>query len=183
MAVAPLYEPEPSPDAPTFDDLALADLAVVLDAGGNLGGTPGRLARLLRAGPHFAPQLAGLETLAADAGLEQDLEIALLHHRRFERLLAAGSWKDPGEVLGVEDPEALCYPDLVRIADARAARADDPSAILEVKERLLAAEVRALEEPLQQFVLRLAPVSPEAASRILELAGQLLEYSHEASGP
>ncbi len=79
-------------------------------------------------------------------------------------------------------PDETLYSDLIRLADARAARADDPSAILELRERLLQAEVQTFEEPLQRFVGRLVRLSPEGAERVLELALQLVAYHHEAEG-
>ncbi len=184
MESAPLYDPQPSCAPPTFDGLSLQDLANLLDADGGLDAAArSRLADLVRADPRCAPRLAELERLAADAGLGQELESALWLNRCFDRLLAAGAWKDPDEVLDVDDPQELHTRVLLRIADARAGRASDPSAIVRVKERLLAAEVRAAEEPLKRFVLCLTALSPEGAERILELARQLLEYSREVAGP
>ena len=51
---------------------------------------------------------------------------------------------------------------------------------LEVRERLLAAEARGMEEALRAFVRRLSQLSPEGARRALELVPQLYEAEHPA---
>ena len=62
----------------------------------------------------------------------------------------------------------------------RAARNGGGGRELEVRERLLAAEARGMEERLRGFVRRLSQLSPEGARRVLELVPQLYEAEHPA---
>ena len=60
----------------------------------------------------------------------------------------------------------------------RAARNGGGGRELEVRERLLAAEARGMEEALRAFVHRLSQLSAEGARRVLELVPQLCEVEH-----
>ena len=77
----------------------------------------------------------------------------------FDRLLAALDWRDPAEALELEDWEDVFYPELIRIAAVRAARNGGGGRELEVRERLLAAEARGMEEAVRAFVRRLSQLS------------------------
>jgi hypothetical protein len=172
----------PGDDAPpSVGDLGLEDLASILDARGE-DATPahGRLARILRREPRLSGKVAELEALAEDAGVPGCLWSGLMLNRRFDRLLAAADWRDPAEVLELEDWEDVFYPELIRIAAVRAARNGGGGRELEVLERLLAAEARGMEEALRGFVRPFSQLSPEGARRALELVPQLCEAEHPA---
>ena len=183
MAVPHLHAVDrPGGDVPeTVGDLGLEDLASILDARGE-DATPahGRLARVLRREPQLSGKVAELEALAEDAGVPGCLWSGLMLNRRFDRLLAAAEWRDPAEALELGDWEDVFYPELIRIAAVRAARNGGGGRELEVRERLLAAEARGMEEPVRTFVRRLSQLSPEGARRVLELVPQLYEAEHPA---
>ena len=102
-------------------------------------------------------------------------------NRRVDRLLAAGEWRDPAAALGLADWEDVFYPELIRIAGARAARNGRCGALPAVRERLLLAEAREIEPSLEAFASRLAAASPEGAERALARARRLYEAGREAS--
>ncbi len=163
--------------------LAPADLARILDPSTDLGTeTRRRLAGFLRRLPACAATVEELEVLAADAGLGDDLFLAWQLNERFGRLLAAGDWKDPAEVLGPLDWEDAFYPEMIRIAEARAERSDDPQRCRAVRERLVAADVRAMEEYLRVFVRRLVHTAPAASRRVLDLMREDYDWKHGEAG-
>ncbi len=100
---------------------------------------------------------------------------------RVDRLLEAGEWRDPAAALGLGDWEDVFYPELIRIAGARAARKVGGAAG-ELRERLLAAEARQVEAVLEGFVSRLVRMSPEGAGRALERARRHWERETAAGG-
>ena len=167
-------------DPASFADLSLADLAKILDADAEIGPElQARLAGLLRRHPDCAARVAELDALAAEAGIPESPWTALDLNRRLDRLLEVVGWRDPAEVLGEQDPEASFFPELIRIAEARAAKSDDPALLLEVKDRLVAAEVVAFEETLKPFARWLVPMSPEGAERALTMVSTLYRWKHE----
>ncbi len=168
------------PEAPAIrHDLCPADLARILDPSTDLGAdTRRRLASFLRRQPSCAEAVAALDALAADAGLGENLLLAWQLNQRFDRLLAAGEWTDPAEVLGVVDWEDAFYPEMIRIAEARAERSDAPERIQAVRDRLIAADVRAMEDYLRVFVRRLVHTAPVASRRVLDLMQRIYDSQH-----
>ncbi len=154
-------------DPATLGALSLEDLAGILDANGELNvETHARLARVVRHHPEVAPKVVALETFARDSNMAM-FAIAVMLNQRFDRLLEIEQWEDPAAALGLEDLEEFFYPALIHIAEARAARSDDPGRMLEIKERLVAAEVRELDEAADRMVARLAEMSSEGAERVM----------------
>ncbi len=172
------------PEAPAIRHLLPpADLARILDPSTDLGAdTRRRLAAFLRRVPASADAVAALDELAADAGLGENLLLAWQLNQRFDRLLAAGDWRDPAEVLGVVDWEEAFYPEMIRIAEARAERSDDPERYRVVRDRLVAADVRAMEDYLRVFVRRLVHTAPRASRRVLDLMQQVYDCHHGGTG-
>lgn len=163
--------------------LDLADLARILDPSTDLGaGTRRRLARYLRRQPACAAVVAELDALSADAGLGDNLLLARQLNERFDRLLAAGEWRDPAEVLGAMDWEEAFYPEMIRIAEARAGRSDAPERYRAVRDRLVAADVRAMEDYLRVFVRRLVHTAPRASRRVLDLMREVYDWRHGEIG-
>ncbi len=172
------------PEAPAIrHHLAAADLARILDPSTDLDAeTRRRLTSFLRRLPSCAATVAELDALAADAGLGDDLFLAWQLSDRFDRLLAVGEWTDPAEVLGPMDWEEAFYPELIKIADSRAERSDDPERYRAVRERLVAADVRAMEDFLRVFVRRLVHTAPMASRRVLDVMQEVYEWKHGGAG-
>jgi hypothetical protein len=169
-------------DVPTPPDtLPLEDLAKILDRGAELDPEAhARLARLFRDDPRCAAQVAQLDALAAQAGHRDSPWTALELNRRLDQLLI--EWQDPTEILGLPDAESAGLAGLIRIAEARAKCSNDPSRLLEIRERLIAAELAEFEDTLKPFVRRLIPMSPEAVGRVFALLAMLYQWKNEEQG-
>ncbi len=175
----------PGSDAPRIpDDLPLEDLAKILDSDAELDGEAhARLARLFRADPRCTARIAELDALAREAGLPDAPWTALYLSRRLDRLLEDDRWQDPVEALAVPDSETACLAELIRLAEVRAFRSDEPGRFLAVRERLIEAEVMAFEEAFKPFVRRLLPLSPEGAGRVLVLASMIYQGTATSLNP
>ncbi len=161
-------------------DLSRADLAKIVEADGEVDPElQARLADLVRSHPDCAARIAELDAVAAEAGIPDSPWTALQLNRRLDRLLETEGWDDPAEVLGEQDPETSFLAELIRITEARAARSDDPARLLEVKERLITAEVVAFEQHLKPFARWLVLMSPEGAERVMTVLSMLYRWKHE----
>lgn len=102
----------------------------------------------LRSHPELAEDFARLDALMKDAQTSSPQHAVELH-RMFEVLMARSEWTSPREILGRQVP----YGRLLAISKARRERATEPSAHLQkVRLRLLEAEQRAAENPVNAFV-------------------------------
>jgi len=113
--------------------------------------TLARLAAYIRGDPRLEPQIVGLRRKARDAGLNpvdssEAYSLALSYCQDLEALLARDDWEDPLEIL---DPQKLgpgirqiAYVEMILLAEAQAQRADDPTKIRAVKEKIERANTR-----------------------------------------
>ncbi len=122
------------------DLLTLEDVAMLLSHTDHL---PARVAlklpRVIGTDPRLAAHVGQLQDMAREAGLEAECrdwpEIAFLCHRDLDRLLAAEDWQHPAEVLDPDGEVGVSYRELIRAAETRARRSDDPK-LPEVRRRL-----------------------------------------------
>jgi hypothetical protein len=162
------------PRSPLLPTLNLEDLASVID--GELGElsqeASSALTEFVRVlysdDPAHSEKLAELQQMTRDAGCEF-LGDGLFAHECLEKLLAADTWDHPVDVLGGEREDVI-YSRIIGIAAARAERADDPEAILDVKRRVEGAYAEHLtgQELVESVVERLLQLDSETAERTLE---------------
>ena len=129
--------------------LTLDDLADLLSDEFDLDeGTLERFAEFARTDPRLRTLYRKLEGINRDFGHTEptSFRAALWFDRIVDRLEQAEGWKHPDEVLGNDDSGYEEYFDvLIRMIEARAARAEKPSRLLGVKRKLVRAK-RALEK-------------------------------------
>ena len=155
-----------------------------------------RLARVIQTDPRFAEQLEHLEALARDAGVKRGSYrgIGLEENQDFDRLLADDGWRDPAEVLDPDGQRGFSYGRLIAIARARAARAEDPSSLHAMRERLERARAASrgetaagwdLAESELDLLDHVAWNPGQALDELLEWAGWRLDFArrfHEPDG-
>ncbi len=148
--------------------LTLSDVATLLDGVEVPDETAARLAPFLREDPRLEDEIAELELMAQEAGIDPEqpelFRAGYDNDRDFRRLLTARAWERPDEVL---DPDAgFDVGELLCVAEARLARA--PNALLvEIKDKLERAEAERLsiENLVEEFLeglLRLPAKRSEA---------------------
>ncbi|MCP4964367.1 MAG: hypothetical protein GY926_03945 [bacterium] len=167
--------------------LTLEDVATLVDGASEIGpATAERLSRLISAHPLCADQIARLEGMASDAGLDAELEArlsaALGCSRDLDLLLESRDWRHPSEVLDPDGERGIAYRSLIRAADARIERSRSPELLLESRRKLERAEAaeRAEEDLVACFVDGLLDRPPERAERLLRLADS--RYRRQSSG-
>ena len=166
------------------EELSLHDLAfaVVGDLDGVSEDGSAVIATILREDPRFAEQLAKLEAMARDVGVESVLD-GFEVHRQFDILMST-DWEHPSDVLD-EDPENVFYEQLLHLATTLADRADEPEKLLSVERRLESAYAlhRVEEDAFRQLADGLDHFEPEVAERMLQrLAGHLLLRRRDSDG-
>ncbi|MCP3963626.1 MAG: hypothetical protein GY719_37800 [bacterium] len=124
----PAEPPEPEP-------LTLLEVALLVEGHEIPPASRRRLRRFHRADPRLKEPLGELESLAVDAGVD-DLVDGLFYNREVDRLLDAGDWAHPAEVLDPHGDVGISYPELLAVADARARRTGDDQRVAEVREKL-----------------------------------------------
>ncbi len=138
--------------------LVLRDVAILLDGIEIPDGTASRLAPFVREDPRLAEEIAELEQMAHDAGIDMQhrerFTTAYDDGQDFSKLLTASTWERPNDVL---DPEVgFDVNVLLRIANARVARSSDPptALLIEVQQKLerAAAEQQAAERLVDGFL-------------------------------
>ena len=129
------------------NELIPEDLATILCDGHIESSLQRRLAAMIRQDPRFTDELKQLEALTADADGD-DLWDGLKCNQDFDCLLESRHWKHPEEILNPtgNDLYEVSYRKLLAIAGARAARADDPTPVHRVRERLQQAEKEAASD-------------------------------------
>ncbi len=136
-------------------ELTLKDIAILLDGVEIPDGTTGRLAPFLRDDPRLKDEIAELELLAQDAGIDskqpERFTSGYDNDQDFRRLLTAKVWDRPDEIL---DPDVgFDVGELLPIAEARLARSPNPL-LTEVHKKLerAAVEKRAVEKLMEGFL-------------------------------
>ena len=127
-----------------------------------------RVATAIRSDPRFADQFVELEALAAEAQTT-DLWEGLDRQREFDRLLEAGHWNDPAEILNPKgsDLYEVNYRRLIAVAEARLARNDDAEPIRRTLERLLRAELAAASKAVYLIAEAVKNLSKTTSERVL----------------
>ncbi len=144
-------------DGTPEDLLALEEVALLIDGGDQIPRrTVRRLGRVIRSDPRFTGHLELAEALARDAAIEPGSDNRLADgvdaNQDFDRLLSAGDWTDPAEILDPDGERGVPYTPLIHIARARIQRAADPSQLRSVLAKLRHA---ALFARLREHVARL----------------------------
>jgi len=145
------------------------------------GDTMCHLEEYIKSDPRLQPAIAELERLLRDvypkSSMPSYLPGAMHCLRDLETLLARDDWQHPREVLDPEDPKrCIEYSGMIRLAAARARRAQDPQPFLEVKRKLEAAHVILddLENRLRGLDARIIEgIFCEVEDRLLEIRGRL----------
>ena len=156
--------------------LTLEDVAQLADKSDQLScATMDHLRLFVRSDELFAPQLTVLESMARDAGLGESndrLYAGLQCNEELDDLLESRDWQHPAEVLDPEGTLGISYRELIRIAEARARRAEESAALDEVRDKLelaLAAE-KAKTYCVDAFVAALLAMDSKEAERLLRRA-------------
>lgn len=148
-----------------------------------------RLRLSIRTDPRCSEQLAALEAMARDAGVEitedDDFWFALRSHELFDDLLAAEGWDHPAEVLD-EDGELEAYFDeLVCVAHARVRQEADSERLAAIREKLERAQAakRGEDDLVEDFARRLLAYTPATAQHLLLRAGREVELRRKEREP
>ncbi len=125
--------------------MTLEDLAYLLEDLSELspGGVGERFLEFVRTDPRLSPIYQQLEALARDAGYTEPgaFSEALDLHRMVDLLEAGDGRLSPRRVLEATDEDWEEYLDLlIRVVEARAARASEPRKLLAVKKKLETAQ-------------------------------------------
>ncbi len=164
------------------DPLTLEDIAVLADETDLPVDAVRRMGEFARTHPLFAERIARLRALAEEAGVER-LWDALLLSREFESLLQAETWEHPAEVLDPDGNLGIPYRELLHIAEARAARAEDSSVFTVIRQKLSKARdaQRSAAAPVQNIVAQLLKHEPGKAEKLLHQA--ILEFQRQSQQP
>jgi len=174
-----VWQPEKRPPK---DPLTLEDIAVLADETDLPVDAVRRVGEFARTHPLFTERIASLRALAEEAGVER-LWDALLLSKEFESLLQAETWEHPAEILDPDGNLGIPYRELVHIAKARAARAEDPSVFTVIRQKLEKAREaqRAAAAPVHSIVAQLLNHEPGKAEKLLHQA--ILEYQRQRQEP
>ena len=166
--------------------LTLEDLAHLLARNNQLPfATIRKLEQVVRTDSRFAKHVDELEALARDAGIDTALDdwpvAAFYCHRDFDRLVEVEDWQHPAEVLDPDGTLGISYRELMRVAEARAARSREPGRWRELRGRLDRAwrEGEANRSPVQSIAAQLSDYEPDTAERVLSHA--FAEYKRRRS--
>ena len=173
-------KPMPEPPKCLF---TLEELAEVADHSDQFTrATMDKLRQLVRSLEMFAPQLAYLEALAQDAGLDETrndrLHAGLQCSRELDRLHEAEDWQHPAEVLDPQGGIGIDCAELAHIAEARARRVDEPITLLAIREKLENARAaeQARQDCVDAFVASLVAADPEDAEILLRRAERAYRF-------
>ncbi len=173
-------KPMPEPPEGLF---TLEELAQVADRSDQFTrATMDKLRQLVRSLETFAPQLAYLDALAEDAGLDATrddrLHAGLQCNQELDRLHQAEDWQHPAEVLDPEGVIGIDYQELVPIAEARARRVDEPVSLLAIRDQLENARAaeQAGQDCVDAFVAALLAGAPQVAEILLRRAARAYRF-------
>ena len=156
--------------------LTLEELALVADGLAESLSDDGarRLGQVIRTDPRFETDLAELEQLAREAGLQpgdsfEYLSAAQAGDEALTTLLHADGWNHPAEILDPDGSRGIPYPLLIRLARERAGKGEHAARILDVRQRLEEAQAAelAVEALVDRFVAGLFELPEDEASALL----------------